>query len=43
MFYLELAKSGGIAESSRTTKLQALKSGNGDGSNAWAGLQLFIE
>jgi CHAT domain-containing protein len=43
MFYLELAKSGDIAESSRVSKLQALKSGNGDGSNAWAGLQLFIE
>jgi len=43
MFYLELAKSGGIAKSSRMSKLQALKSGNGDDSNAWAGLQLFIE
>lgn len=43
MFYLELAKSGKIAESSRTTKLMALKSANRDGSNAWAGLQLFIE
>jgi len=42
-FYRELEKSGNIAESSRASKLQFLKSHGDNGPYDWAGFQLFIE